>query len=102
MEAGRSRHVDDGVELGEVGIPVQVDDGGEGLEGGRLHPGLEKTRFLLKNTQPSGFFGVFLGFIGCLGFLFFYIFIQKRVFKGFFSFKNTYRCIQALNYNHSY
>jgi hypothetical protein len=32
----------------------------------------------------------------------FYIFAQKREFLGFFSFKNTFRCIQTLNYNHSY
>ena len=36
VEAGRPRHVNDGVELGKVGVAVQVDDGGEGLEGGRL------------------------------------------------------------------
>ncbi len=78
MEAGRARHVDDGVELGEVGIPVQVDDGGERLEGGRLHPGLKKTRvFLFKKNQPSGFFGFFWMFG------FFYIFIQARVFRVF-------------------
>ncbi len=48
VEAGRSRHVDDGVELGEVGIPVQVDDRGEGLEGGRLGvQGWKKTRVFL-------------------------------------------------------
>jgi hypothetical protein len=36
-----------------------------------------------------------------LGFGFFYIFAQKREFFGVFSFKNTFRCIQTLNYSHS-
>ncbi len=45
------------------------------------------------------FFGFFVFF--CF-FWFFYIFAQKREFLGFFSFKNTFRCIQTLNYNHSY
>ena len=36
VKAGGSRHVNDGVELGKVGIAVQMDDGGERLEGGRL------------------------------------------------------------------
>jgi hypothetical protein len=35
-------------------------------------------------------------------FWFFYIFAQKREFLGLFSFKNTFRCIQTLNCNHSY
>jgi hypothetical protein len=50
------------------------------------------------------FFWVFLGFIGffLVFFWFFYIFAQKRDFLGFFSVKNTFRCIQTLNYNHSY
>ncbi len=30
---------------------------------------------------------------------FFFIFAQKRELLGFFSFKNTFRCIQTLNYN---
>jgi hypothetical protein len=34
--------------------------------------------------------------------VFFYIFAQKREFLGFSSFKNTFRCIQTLNSNHSY
>ncbi len=34
--------------------------------------------------------------------VFLYIFAQKREFLGFFSFKNTFRCIQTLNYNYSY
>ncbi len=38
------------------------------------------------------FFGVFLGFLA-----------QTRGFLGFFfNFTNTFRCIQTLNYNHSY
>jgi hypothetical protein len=60
--------------------------------------GLEKTRVLKKN-QPSVFL-VFLGF--WIFFCFFYIFAQKIEFLRFFSFKNTFRCIQTLNYNHSY
>jgi hypothetical protein len=64
--------------------------------------GLEKTR-VKKKKQPSGFFWVFWLFLGFLGlFGFFYIFAQKREFLGFFSVKNTFRCIQTLNYNHSY
>jgi hypothetical protein len=67
--------------------------------------GLEKTRVFLKNPAQC-FFWFFLGyfvffvFLGFLGFL--NIFAQKREFLGFFSFKNTFRCIQTLNYNHSY
>jgi hypothetical protein len=54
--------------------------------------GLEKRRFKKKTAQWVfwGFFGVFLGFFG------FFIFSQKREFLGFFSFKNTFRCIQTL------
>jgi len=33
---GRARHVYDRVQLGEVRVPVEVDDGGEGLKGGGL------------------------------------------------------------------
>jgi hypothetical protein len=60
--------------------------------------GLEKTRF--KKKTSSVFFFRFLGFFRVFGF--FFIFAQKREFLGFFSFKNTFRCIQTLNYNHSY
>ncbi len=56
--------------------------------------GLEKTR-VKKKKKPAQWF--FLGFLGFLGF-----FAQKRVFRVSFSFKNTFRCIQTLNYNHSY
>jgi hypothetical protein len=45
-----------------------------------------------------GFFGFFVFFL----FLFLYICPEERVFRVFFSFKNTFRCIQTLNYNHSY
>jgi hypothetical protein len=70
---------------------------------------LGKNPFFFKKTRFSGFFyfifflffWVFLGFFfGFFGF--FYIFAQKGEFLGFFSFKNTFRCIQTLNYNHSY
>jgi hypothetical protein len=58
--------------------------------------GLEKTR--VKKNQPSVFFWVFWVFLG-----FSYIFAQKRDFLGFFfSFMNTFRCIQTLNDSHSY
>lgn len=36
VKARRPRHVNDGVELGEVGVAVQVDDEGERLGGHRL------------------------------------------------------------------
>jgi hypothetical protein len=47
---------------------------------------------------------IFLGFLVFWGFfwVFFHIFAQKREFLGFSSFKNTFTCIQTLNYNHSY
>jgi hypothetical protein len=70
--------------------------------------------FYEKKTSPV-FFCFFLVFVFCffvfLFFLFFLVFwffcvfciyAQKREFSGFFSFKNTLRCIQTLNYNHSY
>ncbi len=59
--------------------------------------GLEKTRVFLKKIQPTSFF------LGGRGFwAFFYIYLPRREsFKGFFSFKNTFRCIQTFNYNHS-
>jgi hypothetical protein len=60
-----------------------------------LKAGLEKTRVFLKKTQPSGVFWVFLGFFGFFGFFC----PDERVF---FSFTNTFGCIQTLNYNHSY
>ncbi len=44
-----------------------------------------------------GFFWVFWVFWGL-----FYIFAQKREFIGFFPVSFTFRCIQTLNYNHSY
>jgi hypothetical protein len=47
------------------------------------------------------FFSFFLGFF--VFFVFFlYICPEKRVFRVFFSFKNTFRCIQTSNYYHSY
>jgi hypothetical protein len=58
--------------------------------------------FFLKNpAQGFFFFFCFFGFLGFL--LFIYTFAQKRKFLGFFfNFKNTFRCLQALKYNHSY
>jgi hypothetical protein len=56
--------------------------------------GLEKTRVFLKKTSPVGF----LGFFGFFGFFC----PDERVFRVFSSFMNTFRCIQTLNYNHSY
>ncbi len=61
-------------------------------------PGLEKTRVFLKKTQPSGFFWVFLGFLGFFGFfwVFLGLFAQTRGFLGFlFQFHEYF-------YNHSY
>ncbi len=54
-----------------------------------MQAGLEKSRVKKKQKkkQPTGFF---------------YIFVKKREFLGFFSFKNTFRCTQTLNYNYSY
>ncbi len=59
----------------------------------QIETGLKKTGFK-KKTSPVGFlflqdFWFFFGFL--------YIFAQKREFQGFFSFKNTFRCIQTLN-----
>jgi uncharacterized membrane protein YdjX (TVP38/TMEM64 family) len=62
--------------------------------------GLEKTCFFF--NQPIGFFGFFILFLFFIFCFFLYIFAQKREFLGFFSFKNTLRCIQTLNFNHSY
>jgi hypothetical protein len=67
----------------------------------RLYAGLEKTCFFFKPSPVviflCGFFGFFFSFL-----VFVYIFAQMRKFLGFFSFKNTFRCIQTLNFNHSY
>ncbi len=53
--------------------------------------GLEKTRvFVYKKTSLVGYFGLFWFFCGFFG----DFFTQKREFLGFFSFKNTFRCIQ--------
>jgi hypothetical protein len=84
VEAGRSRHVDDGVELGEVGIPVQVDDRGEGLERGRLGvQGWKKPGFFILKKNPAQwvFLAFFLGFFRVFGFLFY--FFEERVFRIF-------------------
>ncbi len=51
-------------------------------------PGLEKTRVLKKKPSPVVFFLFFCP--------------DERVYRAFFSFTNTFRCIQTLNYNHSY
>ncbi len=77
-------------------------DCGEDQQAGAAARGrVGKNPGFFKKNQPSRFF-VFLGFFGFfLVFLVFYIFAQKRGFLGFFSFKNTFRCIQTLNYNHS-
>ncbi len=57
---------------------------------GALHQaGLEKTRIFLKKDPAQR---IFLGFF-CP---------EERVFMFFFNFKNTFRCIQTLNYNHFY
>jgi hypothetical protein len=74
----------------------------------RPQAGLEKKPGFLKKSSAQWvfflfFFVVFLGFrVFFVFFVFFYIFAQKREFLGFFSFKNTFRCMQTLNYNHAY
>jgi hypothetical protein len=51
-----------------------------------------------KENPALWVFWVFLVFLG-----FFVFFARTRGFLGFFfSFTNTFRCIQTLNYNHSY
>jgi hypothetical protein len=49
------------------------------------------------------FFGLFRVFWGVF-WVFIYIYLPRSevFFRVFFSFKNTFRCIQTLNYNHSY
>jgi hypothetical protein len=66
-----------------------------------LQAGLEKNRIFLENPAQCFFF-IFLGFLGILGFFGFFRVFLPRVFRVFFSFTNTFRCIQTLNYNHSY
>jgi hypothetical protein len=62
----------------------------------------KKTLGFKKKTSPVGFL-LFLGFFGFFVFFWFFnIFAHKREFLGFFSFKNTFRCSQTFNYNHSY
>ncbi len=73
-------------------LPAAEGGGGRGAQGQK--PGRQALRQPsspsgrlgknpgLKKNQPSGFFYSFLGFLGF--------------------FKNTFRCIQTLNYNHSY
>ncbi len=64
--------------------------------------GLEKNVFFFK-PSPVVFLGFLVFWVFFWFFGFFYIFAQKKEeFLGFFSFKNTFRCIQTLNYNHSY
>ncbi len=72
---------------------VRLDDSGKGLA-----QGWKKPRF--KKNQPSGFFFGFFWvfFLVFQGFLY----LPRREFLEFFRFKNTLRCIQILNYNHSY
>jgi hypothetical protein len=54
--------------------------------------------FFFKKPSPVGFLGFFWVFLGFFG-----IFCPDgRVFRVFFSFTNSFRCIQTLNYNHSY
>ncbi len=72
------------------------------IYGGR-NQGWKNPGFFFK-PSPVGFFVFFLCFFGFLGF--FWVFLgffcsDERVFRVFFSFTNTFRCIQTLNYNHS-
>jgi hypothetical protein len=56
----------------------------------------KKTR-VFKQKPAQWFFLFFLFFWGFFGFLvFLYICPEERVFRFFFSFKNTFRCIQTL------
>jgi protein-tyrosine phosphatase len=71
--------------------------------------GLETNPGLKKNPAQWFFlfFFVFFCFFEVLCFFCFFCFFlyncpEERVFMVFFSFKNTLRCIQTLNYNHSY
>ena len=64
--------------------------------------GWKKPGFF-KKIQPSGFLKVFFWFFWVFWFFFgFFGFFcpDERVFRAFFSFTNTFRCIQTLNYNH--
>ncbi len=61
---------------------------------------LKKNRFFFKKNPAQWFFWVFRFFLGFLVFLCFLPIGEG--FRVFFSFKNTFRCIQTLNYNHSY
>ncbi len=67
-------------------------------------PRVGKNPGFFKKTQPSGFFWFFWGFL--VFFVFFWFFWafcpDERILRVFFSFTNTFRCIQTLNYNHSY
>ncbi len=60
-----------------------------------LEAGWEKNRVLGLFGFSLGFWGFFWFFLGFFG-------PDERVFRGFFNFTNTFRCIQTLNYNHSY
>jgi hypothetical protein len=51
--------------------------------------GLEKNPGFKKKIQPSGFFWVFWAFLGVFSGFFLYICPEERVFRVFFSFKNT-------------
>jgi hypothetical protein len=60
--------------------------------------GLEKTRFFLKKPSPVVFW-VFFDFLG----FFLYICPEERVFRVFSASRIlSFRCIQTLDYNHSY
>ncbi len=60
--------------------------------------------FLKKNPSPAGFLCVFLCFFVFFVYFWFFLgfFADERVFRVFFSFTNTLRWIQTLNYNRSY
>ncbi len=62
-----------------------------------INQGWKKPGFFLKTPAQW----VFLGFLGFFGFFGFFC-PDERVFRVFFSFTNTFGCIQTLNYNHSY
>ncbi len=58
----------------------------------RFNPDPIRIRIQIRTTQP---------WLKCLPILQFFLYIcpEEGVFRVFFSFKNTFRCIQTLNYN---
>ena len=100
VQSDTSKANQDHWHLHHPGLPIQYDcqQGGNQIfvpdvRVGK-NPGLKK-----KPAQWVflGFFWVFCFFLGFFGFFC----PEERVFRVFFSFTNTFGCIQTLNYNHS-